>query len=162
MNSHAHTHTHSLTHKHQHIGALRCYAAALEVDPKLVHVHSNMGDLWRTQGPAGSAAAAHCYSSALALQVLPLVVLHALVLERVLGVCVTWVVMFKELCLLRLPRLFGCHPKLVCVHSNMGDLWRTQGPAGSAAAAHCCSPSALAHLVLLLMAPVCVGAIICP
>eukprot|EP00967_Tisochrysis_lutea_P014853 scaffold16719_cov26-Tisochrysis_lutea.AAC.1 len=92
--------------------ALRCYAAALEVDPKLVHVHSNMGDLWRTQGPAGSAAAAHCYSSALALQVLPLVVLHALVLERVLGVCVTWVVMFKELCLLRLPRLFGCHPKL--------------------------------------------------
>lgn len=42
---------------------------ALRVNPNLVDVHNNLGDLWRAQGVVGRQAAQQCYLEALRLDV---------------------------------------------------------------------------------------------
>lgn len=41
---------------------------ALRVDPSLVDVHNNLGDLWRAQGALGRGPAQQCYLEALRLE----------------------------------------------------------------------------------------------
>lgn len=45
-----------------------CYSSALCMNPTMVEIYNNMGDLWRVQGPAGQSGARNMYMEALRLQ----------------------------------------------------------------------------------------------
>lgn len=47
--------------------AIEYYMAALRINPRVLDVHQNLGDLWLSQGTGGHDAAHKCYGDALAL-----------------------------------------------------------------------------------------------
>jgi protein O-GlcNAc transferase len=49
-------------------GAVEYYSAALRINPHLVDVHQNLGDLWLSQGAAALPAAQRCFQEALLLR----------------------------------------------------------------------------------------------